>query len=137
MMHPRKRYFIHRRFQMDFAIKVLLAVFIPIAICTVFFVAYISIWDAGTRSFGFHVLRGEILRAILVRALPVGFAVVVFSVLFSHRIAGPLKRLQRTCADYAEGESLPRVSLRKRDYFKPLAIKLNYLMEMKSRDASG
>ncbi len=133
MMHLRRHYFIHRRFQKDFALKVLLAVFVPIGVCTVFFLVYISIWEAGARSFGLHLLRREVLQAILARALLVGFAVVVFSILFSHRIAGPLKRLQRACADYATGEPIPSVSLRRRDYFKPLAVKLNRLMEMKSR----
>lgn len=131
-MNPRRHYFIHKRFQADFTRKMLVAVFVPVIICSAFFVLYLSVWSLQS---GIHlngIFTGGVLPAMLIRALPVIFFIVVFSILFSHRIAGPIRRMQKVCAGLAEGLFPGRIFLRKRDYFQHLAEKFNQLHEISS-----
>ena len=116
-MNYRKRYVIHKRFQFDFTIKILAVVFAPVLTCTLFFLLYLHLsgWMNGITASPF-VNSGFIL-SFLLRALPVIFVIFIFSIFFSHRIAGPVIRMQKACEQLADGESVPRITLRKRDYF--------------------
>ncbi|MBU1881780.1 hypothetical protein KKA08_07065, partial [bacterium] len=103
-MYARKQYFIHKKFQVDFIVKVLLAMLAPVTLCTLFFFAYLAfLADPAARlSIAPGVL--EFLPSILIRLLPVCFAAVVFSMFFSHRIAGPVKKMRTVVAMMAAGE---------------------------------
>jgi hypothetical protein len=132
-MNLRKRYLVHRKFQLDFTLKVLLAVFAPVFICTIFVSLYLIIggWLPGAHLQ--HLLNPGFWFAFLLRALPVAFAVIVFTILFSHRIAGPVKRMQAACRERDRGQKPSPIILRKKDYFHRLAQKLNLLMESPER----
>lgn len=51
---------------------------------------------------------------------------------FSNRIAGPIYGMMRTIDRYLEGDREARVQTREKDYFTPLADKINDLLSAKS-----
>lgn len=126
-MNKRKRYVIHKRFQWQFTFWVSVAVFAPVVISTlfVFIVLNKSGWLPVIQP-GFYLHPG-FWSFFLSRAIPVSFAVIVFSILFSHRIAGSIKRMQMACDRFARGMDESQIILRKKDYFQSLADKLNKL----------
>ena len=126
-MHYRKRYVIHKRFQFDFTMKILAVVFAPVLLCTLFFLFYLQMkgWMTGMAS-GSLINLGFIF-SFLLRALPVAFVILIFSIFFSHRIAGPVNRMQKACEHLAGGQPVSRITLRKKDYFHEFATKLNLL----------
>ncbi len=133
-MYIRRKYIVHRRFQTDFSAKVLIAILVPMISSCLFVIAFLQFsgWMNGDGLQGF---MGEgFVLSFLLRVLPVGFVILVFSVLFSHRIAGPVKKMQNACDNLAEGHPAKHISLRKNDYFKSLAAKLNEICRDKSSE---
>lgn len=128
-MNLRKGYLVHRKFQLDFTMKVLLAVFLPVFICTIFVSLYLIFGGWLPGAYLHPLLNPSFWSAFLLRAVMVAFAVIVFSILFSHRIAGPMKRIQAVCRERDSGQKFSPIILRKKDYFHRLAQKLNLLME--------
>lgn len=128
-MNHRRRYLVHKKFQLDFTAKILIACFTPMIICTLFVVLYIVIssWLSGA-SAG-DLIDGEFFAMFFMRALPVAFAIFVFSIFFSHRIAGPIRRMQILCEPESGDSTSHRIVLRRRDYFHRLAERLNLLCE--------
>ncbi len=57
----------------------------------------------------------------------------LWALIYSHRIAGPLYRIQKNIDEMARGEDIPPISLRKNDEFKDLAASLEKL-RLKIRD---
>ena len=66
-------------------------------------------------------------RTIFVVLFCVLVLVGLLSLVFSHRIAGPLFRIRRCVDMLVEGKDMPPVRLRKRDEFKDLAASLDRL----------
>jgi hypothetical protein len=128
-MNLRRRYVVHQKFQLDFTLKIFAAVFGPVIFCTLFVVLYLKIggWLAGVQLN--PLLDPGFWSVFLLRALPIAFAVFVFSILFSHRIAGPVKRMQNVCEELVKGRKTAQITLRKKDYFHRFAAKLNLLNE--------
>jgi len=61
-----------------------------------------------------------------------GFIVIftlILEILFLHRIAGPLYRIEKTLKDLAEGKKVEKIKLRKKDFFKSLAEATNQVIE--------
>jgi len=128
-MHARKHYLIHKKFQVDFIIKVLLAMLTPVVVCTLFFLSYLIFRADPSVKLDFAPGVLDFLPTILLRLVPVCFAAIVFSVFFSHRIAGPVKKMSRVMSRMADGEPTAAIKLRKNDYFHNMAIKINKLSE--------
>ena len=126
-MNKRKRYLVNKKFQWNFTFWVLVAVFIPVVVCTLFIFIYLkkSGWLPEIQP-DFYMNTG-FWSLFLSRAIPVTFAVAVFSILLSHRIAGSIKRMQIACDRLARGVGDTPITLRKNDYFQGLARKLNRL----------
>ena len=61
--------------------------------------------------------------------LVVLLVVIVFGIFITHRIAGPLFRLNRELSKLVEGDTEVNFSLRKRDELKPIAEKLQLLVK--------
>lgn len=130
-MNNRRQYVIHRRFQWDFTFKVVLALFTPAMVCSLFLFIYLYAGggtDAGNQLY--PLTASGLGIGFVIRLLPLMLATVVFSILFSHRIAGPLKRMQSKCADLTrKNEPSHPMMLRKRDFFHDLANKMNLIVE--------
>ncbi|MDD3726356.1 MAG: hypothetical protein PHI44_04100 [Candidatus Ratteibacteria bacterium] len=76
------------------------------------------------KSINFLILRriGIMLIVVLVFAFCLG-------VLYLHRIAGPIYRIERTIREMVEGKKVEPIRLRKKDFFKSLAEAINKLIE--------
>lgn len=132
--YARRRYFINRKFQLEFSLRFLLIIAAAsIAVMLLFF--YNS---RGTLTAGYTGSEVKLLQtgAYFLPSLIVSTAVIViFSclagaialILLSHRFAGPLFRFQATLDELGTGNLTRRFSLRKKDQFKGLADRINAL----------
>jgi len=57
----------------------------------------------------------------------------VLEILYMHRIAGPIFRIERTLKEVAEGKSFSPIRLRRKDFFKTLAEAVNKFMEFQNK----
>lgn len=131
-MNLRKQYLVHHKFQWDFAFRVFLAVYLPVVACSA--VMMLMLTYTARLPFG-DVIRmlssAEFWQGYLLRVLPLAFVVGIFSILFSHRIAGPIGKMQRQCRRMSGGYALSRIALRRKDYFQRFAWKLNLLNDVR------
>ena len=130
----RRRYFINRKFQLEFSLRFLLIIAAAsIAVMLLFF--YNS---RGTLTAGYTGTEVKLLQtgAYFLPSLIVStIIIVVFScitgaialILLSHRLAGPLFRFQATLDELSAGNLTRRFSLRHKDQFKDLADRINAL----------
>ena len=75
---------------------------------------------------GYH-LQGN---RFLIFVLPVFFVIAVFSLVFSHRIAGPIYRLERILDQLIRGEDVEHIRIRKNDELQGFAEKINKLIDI-------
>jgi signal transduction histidine kinase len=67
---------------------------------------------------------------IILGSIPLFLLLFIWGVIFSHRLVGPLERLQRKLEDMArDGDYKARLSVRKYDYIKPLVESVNKLLD--------
>ena len=145
---PRKQYFIQRAMQLRFARFVILFVFVS------------SILTGGVIFLVTFLLMGEKLAGVYpqARLVPIfqsvylwafvslaGVVPIIFygSIVFSHRIAGPLPKIYRVLKEIGEGNFDQKIVLRKHDELKELADAINEMAvnlkkaEGKSRNGAG
>src|SRR3989338_7772645 len=128
----RKQYFVDQGLQLRFARFVILFVFLS------------SILTGATIFFSTFMLMGEKLAAVypqgraveifrsvyvaffidMILALPIIFA---GSIMFSHRIAGPLPKIYRSLREIGRGNFDQKIVLRKHDELKELADVINQM----------
>ena len=70
-----------------------------------------------------------ILPPILINNLVIMIIIAVIGIFYSHRIAGPIYRMQQDLTRVIEGEEGVRIRLRKKDTMQSLANKINQLIE--------
>ena len=76
----------------------------------------------------------SIINSILIKRIGILFTLVIFfalilEILFLHRIAGPIYRIEKTLNDIADGKEVQPIKLRKKDFFKSLATSVNKVIE--------
>jgi methyl-accepting chemotaxis protein len=132
--YARRRYFINRKFQLEFSLRFLLIIAAAsIAVMLLFF--YNS---RGTMSVGYTGSEVKLLQTgayFLPSLILSTVVIVIFSclagaialILLSHRFAGPLFRFQATLDELGAGNLTRRFSLRHKDQFKDLADRINAL----------
>lgn len=130
----RKKLYIKKEFQTDFSVKFLILISIESILAIGLFV-YLSRGTviAGYSGAEFVVARtGEyFLPSLLLANLAVigitavaGFAVMVW---YSHKIAGPLYRFEKSIDEMASGDLTSRFNLRSGDQLEELASRINSL----------
>lgn len=135
--HPRRRYFINRKFQIEFSLRFLLIIAVAaIAVMLLFF--YNS---RGTLTAGYSGTEVKLLQtsAYFLPSLIISTIVIaIFAcltgtmvmILLSHRLAGPLFRFQASLDELRSGKMTLRINLREKDQFKELAVRVNALAEV-------
>jgi signal transduction histidine kinase len=125
----RVHYLVNKRMQLGFtAIIVLFALFIG-------FEVYITIWPVASAYISDqlidHVRRQIFVRTVLF-LIPTVLVIIGFSIVISHRVVGPLYRMQRTIDAVAQGEDVQYLRLRKKDdpEIKNLANRINDLFSV-------
>ena len=128
-MQKRIQYLIKTRMQLGLALRFLLIISMLFAF--VGFEAYITVWPV-VAEFVPDVSMGLMNRLILIRFLyfvfPILFVMAAVTVIFSHRIAGPIYRIERTLDELIQGQDLACIQLRQGDELKGLAGRINKLI---------
>jgi len=99
------------------------------------FEVYITVWPVVLA-----VVPGDMMASVIHQvtfrlcffAAPLVFVIAAFSLVFSHRIAGPVYRLERTLDRLIEGEDVVPLEVRKHDELKGLVRRVNVLIRMAS-----
>jgi methyl-accepting chemotaxis protein len=78
------------------------------------------------------VLIKEMLRAYWIFIATAGLAVVIISMFFTHRFAGPIYRFEKSIEEMTRGNFNFEIWLRKKDEGKELAQMMNQLIDMVS-----
>lgn len=67
---------------------------------------------------------------ILLSGIPIFLLILIWGLIFSHRLVGPMKRLQRNLDEMTKkGDGKSRLIVRKNDYIKPLIESVNRLLD--------
>lgn len=133
-MIKRRQYLIKKRFQLGF-----LARFTALVIVGLVLIAALFMYSANntlTTGYSNSVLRIErtssfffvsMVLIILIVATGVTLAGMILFVLFSHRIAGPLYRFEKTLKQIEDGDLTARINLRKSDQLTEIKEAFNSL----------
>ncbi len=130
----RHHYLIKKRMQLGltfrfFFLTILFALFIA-------FEVYITIWPVVSGLIPkdlMDLVKYQIFFRLLFFAFPVIFVIAAFSIVFSHRIAGPVYRFEQTLDKLIQGQDTEYIHLRKGDELNGLAEKLNELIRIIKR----
>ncbi len=127
---------IPKRLHLGFTIKVIITVAAGLAVTAALLHLTGQVWLGTTYAEGLRVLSGArrlILRnsviIYLITLLLVAGGTVLLSLLYSHKIAGPLYRLGVTARRVTDGDLTVSVKLRDGDAVHPLAESMNLLVE--------
>jgi len=136
----RKQYFVERGLQLRFARFVILFV-LASSIFTGLLVFYTTYFMLGERLANVYPQGRlvEIFKNVHLALLVNMFIVLPFifwgSILFSHRIAGPLPKIYRTLKEIGQGKFDVKLVLRKHDELRELADNINAMaLSLKERD---
>lgn len=124
-----RNYLINKKMQLGLTLR-----FLVLTILFTLFIefeVYISVWPVITGYIP-KDLMGHVTNQILFRFLcffvPVILVIAMFTIIFSHRIAGPIYNIERKLDGLIRGEDVGLIRLRKGDELKELAEKINKLM---------
>lgn len=133
-MRIRRHYLIKKRLQLGLTsrflfLTILFSLFIG-------FEVYVTIWPVAS---GFisedsmELVKHQIFFRFLFFVFPIIFVIAAFSIIFSHRIAGPIYRFEQTLDKLIQGEDVEVIKLRPGDELEELATKLNELIHIVKR----
>lgn len=135
--HPRRRYFINRKFQIEFSLRFLLIIAVAaIAVMLLFFYNSRGTLTAGYSGTEVKLLQTSVyfLPSLIISTIVIAiFACLtgtMVMILLSHRLAGPLFRFQASLDELRSGKMTLRINLREKDQFKDLADRVNALAEV-------
>lgn len=139
-MKKRRRYLIKTKLQLNLAFRFL--IIISALFAFIGFEAYVTTWPVVSEFVPEDSLN-QVNRLIILRfsyfIFPILFVITAITIVFSHRIAGPIYRLERTLDRLIQGEDVESIQLRRGDELKGLAAKVNELILLvkKSRELNG
>ena len=136
----RKNYFIKKSFQTKFSLRFVLLIALEALLITGLFF-YIS---KGTLTTGYSGAELRIEKTsnffymsfifiILITAIGIGMVGMLVFIFYSHRIAGPLFRFQRSLQDLSGGDLTGRIHLRRKDQLGDMAESVNHTAESLDR----
>ena len=128
-MQKRIQYLIKTRMQLGLALRFLLIISMLFAF--VRFEAYITVWPVVAEfvpDVSIDLMNRLILLRFLYFVFPILFVMAAVTVIFSHRIAGPIYRIERTLDELIQGQDLACIQLRQGDELKGLAGRINKLI---------
>lgn len=130
-MKKRVNYLINTKYQIRFAIK--FAFITALLSGFVGFQMYAIVWPVLSQYVPQEIM-GLVTQQILTRAaIFLALAVLMilaFSIIISHRVAGPVFSMHRTMKKILNGEGIEFVTLRKHDEFQSFAKDLNRIIAM-------
>ena len=133
--YKRKIYIINKDLQLKYLFTIISM--IAISVVAVSFVTFYVIWDNVIKEFFFIPEAAKKLGDIFVRTseIAAGFTLLILAVFsiagifLSHRVAGPLYRVERVAEELSKGNLDIKVQFRKSDELRTLADSLNKMIE--------
>jgi len=134
--YKRKHYFIKKTFQAKFILKFCLIILLGAFLATVL----LLILSQNTLTSSFHQSQLTIKNTatailpsvILTNLITLGFislAAIVIILFISHKIAGPMFRLENDIKEIGKGHLTKRIRLREKDQITELAKEINTMTE--------
>ncbi len=131
--HKRRRLYVKRSFQSGFILKFCLLVFLG----TLFSTGLLFLFSQGTLTSSFHDSRlvieptalavlPAILYTNLITLILITVGTALFTLFISHKIAGPLFRIEQELKRIAEGDLTADIRFRKKDQISEVAQSLNH-----------
>ncbi|MCX5715654.1 MAG: methyl-accepting chemotaxis protein [Candidatus Omnitrophica bacterium] len=130
----RKRYLIKTGFQLKYSGLIIAFMFLVAALTgyTVYYTGWLLMGEKLANVYPQGRLLA-IMRTInitlLLRLIFIAPLVVFVSIILSHRIAGPLYRIEKYISAVAKGDFSEKLTLRKKDELKDLAFMINEMTE--------
>ena len=136
MFKRRKQYFIKKRLQFKYLLFVFSAMLLPTLVCGT--ALYYLIWQTVAAEVAVPEAIAESLipalekvNMILLITLPIIFVVMLLlAIIISHRIAGPIYRIEKELAEISKGDYSRRIKLRSRDELQEIAEGVNSLLDV-------
>lgn len=132
----RRQYWINKRFQTRFILFFILLVISGMALSTGLvlsgFRGHLTTLSADTGLSVTDTLTYSIpamVAANLITLVTISIFMISMTLLVSHRIAGPLYRIESDTAKIADGNLAHRICLRKGDQFRELCVDINRMTE--------
>jgi len=132
--HKRTRYIVVKEFQLKYVGMILLLVFLTGALCS-YVVYYTSMLLMGDKLANVYP-QGRLVSIVNTVNVRIALSLILISPLVavigiyvSHRIAGPLFRMERFLNGMASGDFSSRLTLRKNDELVPLADGINRVID--------
>ncbi len=137
----RRHYFIKKEFQGKFILKFILLIFLGIMVSSgiVYYLTVKNLEEAYYRSHIKIASTGEIVYPILLTAniITIGMIIIItiiVTLLISHKIAGPLYRIEKSIREIANGNLSFQIYLRAKDELITLAgIFNNMIVKLRGR----
>lgn len=131
----RKRYFIKRELQSRYLKLILAAIILPtflFSACLYYLIFYLMAEQLGVpESIAYNLVPVlHKINLILVIGLPViSLAILFWGLIVSHRIAGPVYRLEKDLEKIENGDLAFRIRLRRKDELVSIAEGINRLLD--------
>lgn len=128
--HMRRQYYIYREIQLKY---IRLTLFLMLLVCIVMgYTIYETSWGILTKTLSKVYPAGDIkgvysiLNTTLILRLLIMIPVIVVATIYvSHRVAGPVYRLEKELKGISEGDLSRRIVLREKDDLNKLADEIN------------
>lgn len=141
-MYKRKKYLVKRGLQLRYIGAILATVFFIAAICA--FTTYYNLLIILGEKLANVYPQGRLIVTLRSASLVILYRVILLipfvaliGLLLSHRIAGPIFRMEKVLKEVGEGKLDVNIKLRKRDELKDLAEVINDMAaKLKKRDLS-
>jgi len=140
--YRRRQYLVAKKFQLKYVGTILLFIFLTGAI-SAFVVYYTSmmlfgeklsnVYPQGRLIHDINIINMRILASLLL-ATPV---VALIGIILSHRIAGPIYRMEKYMTSIAQGDFSQRIVLRRNDELIKLADAINTMVDSLSTTITG
>lgn len=79
-------------------------------------------------------INSLLVKRLVVLLVAVIILALVLEILFLHRIAGPIYKIEKTLNDLADGKEVDFIKLRKKDFFHSLAGAVNRVIELMKKE---
>lgn len=139
VQNKRRKKFIGTPLQKKLLFLILASAIIPagiVAACLYYLIFNLLVWQVGIPEvIGYNILPvARKVNLIIGIALPIILWLIwAIALELSHRISGPLLRLEKELDARFLGQKSGRIYLRKNDEFKPLAERINRLISPPSK----
>lgn len=133
-IYKRKQYLVSKRFQLKYVGLILLLMFMTAALCA--YVVYYTGMLFMSEKLANVYPQGRFVHIVSIVNFRIFLSVILISpmvalvgIFLSHRISGPVYRLERVLEEIASGDLTPHITLRKKDELANLANGINSVTE--------